>query len=454
MICHPERNEGSRVVRNVAFSMGFFISFRMTKKFCETRLIKLSSTAKYGKITINKHLIFNLQKLMPTKTHKEHFNATKLNTVISISFFIALEAALLAYIYSSFLKQYLDTQSLGYVFAAGNFIAAIIYFRLASWVSEFGRYKVFLISLSIHLLSLIGLILFSHIILAIFFFLLYTITLMTTYVGLDIFTETFSCDQETGGIKGRQLTIQSLAWVVAPAISGYLLAAYGFNILFVFAGIITLIAMVVFFNLKDDYEQDHVTIDLKKSIKKIRKNKNLFNIIMASLWLMMFFAVMVVYLPLYLIQTIGLDWSQVGLIFTIMLMSFLIFQYPAGHLADTKYGEKEILMFGFLITGITTTLIFFIDSTTVWVWAVALFATRIGACLVQIMTETYFFKQIDSRDVDLINLFRLARPVAYMITPLLVSILLIFYSLNYIFLFLGIFMLAGLWFAGQIEDTK
>lgn len=347
----------------------------------------------------------------------------------------------------------MNIQYLGYVFVTANIISSILILKLSGWIVKIGRYKVFFIFFFAHLLSLVGLASANNPALAIASFLLYSITLFVIYIGIDVFTETFSSDEETGSIKGKQLTIRNLAWVAAPIIAGYLLAAYGFNLLFLIAGIMVFIAFTVFLKLRGEYDQDHVKINLLESLKKIKKNKNLLEIIIGGLWLEIFFAFMIIYMPLYLRQ-IGMGWTEIGLAFTVMLSAFVIFQYPAGWLADKKYGEKEILMFGFLLTGITTCLIFFIHSTDVWIWAVALFINRIGISLIQVMDESYFYKQIDGRDIDLINFFRLMRPLGYIITPIIASIVLAFYPLQYIFLFLGIFMLSGLFVVGRIEDTK
>jgi MFS family permease len=390
---------------------------------------------------------------MLNKKHLEKFNAHKLTIIVTVSFFIALEAALLAYITSSFLKQYIDIKYLGYVFVAANIISAVIILQLSKWVVKLGRYRVFLLFFVAHIMSLIGLVMANQPKPAILFFLIYIVTLFIIYIGIDIFTETFSCDDKTGCIKGKQLTVRNLAWVAAPIISGALLAAYNFKLLFFIAAIIGFVALTVFLKLKGDYRQDYIKIDLTTSWQKIKKNKNLFNIIITYLWLEIFFASMVIYTPLYL-QQLGLDWSQIGFILTIMLTSFIIFQYPAGWLADNKYGEKEILMFGLLVTGITTSMVFYIGTITIWVWTAVLFANRFGACLVQVMSESYFYKQIDARDIDLINSFRLMRSLGYIMATLIASIILIFYPLPYIFLFLGLFMLMGLWFAAKIEDTQ
>ncbi|MFH1188194.1 MAG: MFS transporter [bacterium] len=390
---------------------------------------------------------------MSKKKHLEKLNSQKLNTTMSVLFFIAMEDALLAYIASSFLQQYVDIKYLGYIFVIGNIISAILILKLAKLIVRFGRYKVFFVFFVAHLLSLIGLAVVKERALAILFFLSYSVSLFVIYIGIDIFVETFSCDDKTGRIKGKQLTVTDLAWIAAPIISGYILAAYGFKSLFFIAAIISFLAFAIFIKLKGDYVYDHVKINFLTSLQKIKRNKNLSKIMLSGLWIEIFFAFMVIYMPLHLLK-IGMKWPQIGLVFTIMLAAFLIFQYPAGWLADNKYGEKEILMFGFILAGTTTCLIFFINSTLVWVWGATLFINRIGASLVQVMNESYFYKQIDGRDFDLINFFLLSRSFGFIIMPIVASIILIFYPLQYIFLFLGIFMLAGLFVVGRIEDAR
>ena len=52
-----------------------------------------------------------------------------------------------------------------------------------------------------------------------------------------------------------------------------------------------------------------------------------------------------------------------------MLLPFLFFQLPLGHLADKKYGEKEILIIGFVVMGATTMLIPYIGTASLIFWA-------------------------------------------------------------------------------------
>jgi predicted MFS family arabinose efflux permease len=113
-----------------------------------------------------------------------------------------------------------------------------------------------------------------------------------------------------------------------------------------------------------------------------------------------------------------------------------------------------MIIFGMLILAVVCFSIFVVDSVSPWVWGAIFFFSRCGAALVEAMRETYFFKMVDVEDVDYINLFRVIFPLGYLLAPLLGIIILRYYPLNCIFLFLGIVLVAGIYFAARLKDTK
>src|SRR5690606_23149335 len=127
-----------------------------------------------------------------------------------------------------------------------------------------------------------------------------------------------------------------------------------------------------------------------KTFRELKNYPDILRIVRVDFVLRFFYAWMVIYTPLYLHNYIGLEWSSIGVIFTIMLIPFALFELPLGTLADRVYGEKEILIAGLAIMSISTISLFFITSSAFVVWSVALFLTRVGASAVEIMSETYF----------------------------------------------------------------
>jgi hypothetical protein len=99
-------------------------------------------------------------------------------------------------------------------------------------------------------------------------------------------------------------------------------------------------------------------------------------------------------------------------------------------------------------------LFYSITTPTVWLWGVVLFASRVGAALIEAMRESYFFKIVDAKDVGYINIFRITAPLGYILGPGLAILVISFLPLNYLFLVLAIITLSGFYLTASIKDTK
>ena len=190
------------------------------------------------------------------------------------------------------------------------------------------------------------------------------------------------------------------------------------------------------------------------ALKKIRARPNLARISTVNFILQFFYSWMVVYTPLYLTQTIGLGWDVIGIIFTIMLLPFVLFQLPLGRLADKRLGEKEILITGIFIMGISTLVFAFSHSFIPLIIGAVLFATRTGASFIEIMAETYFFKNVNEEDAEMISLFRDSMPIAYLIGPLLGGIVIGKLGYEPLYIILSVVVFLALIPAFKLKDTK
>jgi MFS family permease len=170
--------------------------------------------------------------------------------------------------------------------------------------------------------------------------------------------------------------------------------------------------------------------------------------------LQFFFGWMIIYTPLYLHENLGFDWSSIGIIFTIMLLPYVLFEVPLGKLADTILGEKEILILGFIITAISTMAMAFMHTTELIPWIIILFITRVGASSIEVMNETYFFKKVRAEDTTAIEIFRIMRPAGYILAPLVASAFIPFIEARYLFLIIGLTMFIGVYAGARIVDTK
>ncbi|MBS3074797.1 MFS transporter, partial [Candidatus Pacearchaeota archaeon] len=183
-------------------------------------------------------------------------------------------------------------------------------------------------------------------------------------------------------------------------------------------------------------------------------DKNMRSVFIAQLMLRIFYAFMAIYLPIYMHEHIGFSWPEIGVIFTIMVLPFALFELPLGKLADKRYGEKEMLVLGFVITGVSTMFLSMDFGLSIALWALILFITRVGVSMIEIMSETYFFKKINAEDSEIISLFRMIGPASYALVPIIVLLLFFVIDLRFMFVALGLLFIYTIKHVLVIEDTK
>jgi MFS family permease len=143
------------------------------------------------------------------------------------------------------------------------------------------------------------------------------------------------------------------------------------------------------------------------------------------------------------------------LMFSIMLIPFVILELPIGKIADEKYGEKELLIAGFILMAIAISIIGWLKTSSLLIWTCILVATRIGAAVAEITTESYFFKQIHPTDADMMGVFRMSHSIAFAATPVIGAVVLHYVDIRNIFIIgASIILIVGLRYAFDLKDTR
>ena len=163
---------------------------------------------------------------------------------------------------------------------------------------------------------------------------------------------------------------------------------------------------------------------------------------------------MVIYTPIYLHENIGIPWKELGFVLSFMLLPFVLFQLPAGELADRFWGEKELLVGGVVIMLLSTAFIPFLTTSLAIIWAITLFITRIGASIVEISSDTYFFRQVTGDDANLISAYRAVIPLALILAPIVFSLTSYFLNLRNSYFILALAISIALVPLIRIRDTK
>ncbi len=383
-------------------------------------------------------------------------------TLYILGFLFAIHSAIPYFINSTYLGQIVKDsfspaqieQIVSIIYIVASFITVLCFIKMPALLTRYGNFRLSLVLSIGNLLSLIGMAFLSNMYFALVAFIVFDVTTLIIAYCLDIFIEHNSVVEETGVIRTIYLTAVNLAWLFGPLIAGFILGFESFRNVFLISGAIMLpVILIILKSAKNVTNPNYENFNFWLTFKEVRQNTNVRQILMTNFILQFFYVWMVIYIPVYLNINIGFDWITIGKILTIMLVPFVLIQYPVGILADKRYGEKEMLTIGFIIIAVTTTIIPLFADSSFWLWAGLLFTTRIGAAMVEAMNDVYFFKNIGEKDANIISFYRMMSPIAYIVAPIIGILFLNFFPLGYLFYLLGFFMLFGIGYSLSLQDT-
>lgn len=395
---------------------------------------------------------------MDTTSSLQHKNQSRkaLFVLFLIGFLLTINVALTAYINSSFLETFVSEKMVGVLYTASAILTLAGLLLMPKLLRRYGNYKTTLFSMVLTIAALLVFAFTKHVAVLILFSLLYLGLRTVMFFNIDEFIEHYSGATNKGSTRGLYLTVLNIAWILAPLASGKIVDSLGFTSVYTVAAACAFFALIGFMLWFKGYKDPiyKPRVPLFEIMATLFRKKDIYRVYRVNLLLQFFYVWMVVYMPLYLHQHLGFEWSTIGVMFMVMLTPFVIFQFPVGLLADKKYGEKEFMNIGLGIMVLTVIGVALLESQNAIVWTTLLFMTRVGASIVEIAIETYFFKQVSSEDADVISFFRNGSPIAYMLVPALVSVLLILLPLQYTFFVLAGFLVLGFRFSLRLVDTK
>ena len=385
--------------------------------------------------------------------------AMRPRTVIFIgNFFFSLFIALITYILLPYLSSFMPSAYTGLVISGGALAAVILFPFMPKLVERHGAQRLVLIFATLEMFALLALattpgpvtgILLVAVAIALQPFMAYE---------LDILLETTVAEENiTGRVRAIFLTAWNIAALAAPLLVGALLAsseAYGHVFL---TSAIALVPFIVLLTVRDLPRGVPPKLsNIWNTLLCIMRDRDLFAVTFGHLLLYMFFVWAPFYTPIYLHTELGIPWSDLGWVFSIMLLPYVLIQYPAGLLADRVFGDKELMFAGFVVAGLSFAAIgLFTASTPLIVIICVLFVSRIGSALVEGMTEGHFFRRMSEKDVNAISVFRGIWPLTELTAPIIGSAILIFGNYQLFFLLTGGFIaLAGAVSALLIKDFR
>ncbi len=387
---------------------------------------------------------------------KESKNLTLLYIALIL---LSLHWAMVIYINSSFLGHFLQATAVSIVYACGALLSLLLFFYTPSLLQTLGNYKVTVFFTVLEICAVIGMAVSITAPFAIFFFLLHFILVPLLLFNLDIFIETVigTTEKKTGSARGLYLCLLSLATAVGPLLTG-LTSSHEQNSLgsaYLLSSLFLIPFLFIFVRYFSSFTDPlYNTLSLPKMTLLLKGDRSIKSIITIGFLLQLFFTWMVIYTPLYLVQTGGFSLYEIGLIMFVGLSAYILFEYPIGIISDTYIGEKKMMAFGFLLLALSTSWLAFLPNGHIGVWMFAMFITRVGASFVEATSESYFFKHANGKDADSISVFRMTRPLSSLVGALLGSITLLYLPFNLLFIVLAFLMVPGIFITLLLKDSS
>ena len=267
-----------------------------------------------------------------------------------------------------------------------------------------------------------------------------TISITIGAICIGLLVKDISKRSEIDKAEGLTYAFSNIGWFIAPIVGGYLAGLYGFEILFVIASILMILAVIsIDSNHFREHEFTHTKTDIKKDIiNYFTHNSELRHIYLVSMGLSMFFIITFTYLPLVLSE-FSMNIRQIGMILSILILPLIFLEIHVGNLAK-KHGDRILISTGFAIITISTiSMYIFYNNMTLLI--ISLVIGYIGASMIEPLKEAYFIKKSPKEHTTaFFGVFRTSNQIASISAPLIASVAITYLKLNGIFLvFIPIF---------------
>lgn len=388
-----------------------------------------------------------------------HSAPPKFWLVYVLAILINLQSFLVAYSNSTYLEQFTTPEVVGLLYTVGSCLSILVFLFISRVLRKVGNTK-FTLSIALLILGALAIMGFStYPPLIIVFFVLFLVASPLMYMSLDVFSESLIGNNEgsTGSKRGLALSLMSVAGASGPLLVALLVGDNDANLTRTYLAAsavgIAFIALVLI-HFKHFHDPEYSEVRIMRTLRTFFESAALRTGFLTHLTLQIFFAWTIIYMPLYLATEIGLNWDKIGVILGVGLLAYVFFEWPIGWLADNKWGEKELMAGGFLVLAVTLAAMSFITSTSVWPWIALMFVNRIGAALIEVTTESYFFKHTKGTDANLISFFRLTRPLGLVLGSLIGSAALLFLPFNLIFIVFALALIPAMLLTSTLQDTR
>lgn len=370
------------------------------------------------------------------------------------TFLVSIHLAIIIYAASTFLSGIFGQEYIWIIYSIAALLALCLNFSITSLLKNFRVEKLNNLALLIAFLNLLVLNLTTHSFYIFIAFIIYIVLSEFLILQASIMVEDLSKDQITGGIRGRFISMQSLAYIASPFITAMLIKNFGIESIFLFSAMFILIAFIYFkINVVNVPIIKVHNKNLLSSIEQIWKNYDLRIAILSLISLNLFFVAAVVYIPFKMAE-VGIELNTyLSVLLPIALIPFLFMPRLLGYIEDKMKNEKLFITIGIIGLLIILGVFALTNSNSIFIWAIILFISRVFSSMAETSINSYFFKKIDRSQTTIISIFASSSQIAYLLFSPILAFILVNTSLETVFLSISFFLCFVLLLVSKIHNT-
>ncbi len=380
-------------------------------------------------------------------------------TVLSLgNFFCAAQFFLVLYVIAPYLATFVPQSSTGFIIAIGSVFSLLSFPFIPRLVCLIGTKRLAILCICVAFLSLVLLSVLHGVIAAIVLIALFSTVQPAIGYLLDLLLEaTVTSEENTGRVRTAFITCASVALIAAPLGVGFLLGpSDDYARVFSVAALTLLPALFLLLNSRLPEGEPPSFASMREVLSCLLKDADFRAVGIAYSVLQFFYHLAPFFVPLYLHNVLGFPWSDLGWVFAVALVPFVLLEYPVGWIADRAWGDRELMALGFLLMGASFASVSFITGSTPLLSILgALLLTRVGAAMAEATTEAHFFRRVSEKDANSVGVFRMMRPMGALVAPVVGSLFLIYSTYDLFFYICGLGMLiVGVASALSIKDVR
>jgi len=278
-------------------------------------------------------------------------------------------------------------------------------------------------------------------------------------MSLALMVHDFTSAKALGKTEGVYFLFTNIGWFLGPFVGGVIARYAGFEPVFVLSGVLLLCSLI--YIIHQHLIKKHPSLALphakpkkdgdENKFKKYLSNKNRIGAYLVSMVLISWVSFKAVVIPLFVLK-MGYGSDTAGLILSLSILPYMLFEVPVGEWAD-KNGFKKPIITGFFILAffamaVAVSPIFYLD-------ALFIILGNVGSAMIEPLHDVYFFKNVkNSEEDDMYGIFVTADPLAKFVAPAIISTSLIFLPFQYVFVVFGCLFLVAGFGSFLIKDQK